>query len=169
MKQPVRAFSIGLFTAGIILLAIVLYFEKPQSKTTNISQQEMIASLEKDGMQVLSDEEYISLSVKNNPEEKKEGKTETEEKDKDDEQTEQPNEAEDKQEKEVKTFSLKIEPGLASSSSISSKLEENGIIDSANEFNQYLEENDYSQYVQIGTFDLTSDMTLNEIAETITN
>ncbi|WP_404453020.1 endolytic transglycosylase MltG [Virgibacillus necropolis] len=166
MKQPVRAFSIGLFAAGIILLGIVLFFDKPQDKTMDSSQQEMIASLEEDGLHVLNEEEYISLSVKDEPESKKEEKTKTDTKDE-----AQPDEAEEKKEKqenEVKTFTLKIEPGLASSS-ISTILEENGIIDSASEFNQYLEENDYSQYVQIGTFKLTTDMTVNEVAETITN
>lgn len=158
MKQPVRAFSIGLLTAGIILLAIVLYFEEPHEKTKLPSQQEMIASLEKDGLQVLTDKEYISLSVQNKPKDKK----------KDEEQSTKP-ETEDSQEKKVKKYTLEIEPGLASSSSISSILEENGIIDNSDDFNQYLEKNDYSQLVQIGTFELTSDMTFNEVAETITN
>lgn len=165
MKQPVRAFSIGLFTAGIILLAILLFFDEPQKKTNNLSHQEMVDSLEKDGFQVLSEEEYITLSVKNEkPEKKKQDETKTEEK-------EQPNEtkAEDNQEKMVKKYTLKIEPGLASSSSISATLEKNGIIDDASKFNDYLEDNDYSKYVQIGTFELTSDMTFNEVAETITN
>lgn len=166
MKQPVRAFSIGLFAAGIILLVIFLYFDNTQEKTMGQSHQEMIASLEQDGYQVLSEDEYISLSVKNDkPENKKKEETKTGKKDE-----EQPNEAEaeDKQEKEVKNYTLKIEPGLASSSSISSILEKNEIIDSASEFSKYLEDNDYSKYVQIGTFELTSDMTLKQVAETIT-
>lgn len=169
MKQPVRAFSIGLFTAGIILLAIVLFFDKPQDRTSNLSQEEMVESLEEDGLQVLSEEEYISLSVKNEPENKKEEETKTEKKDEEQPEKADKEEKEKQDKKEVKKYTLKIEPGLASSSSISSILEENGIIDSASEFSQYLEKNDYSQYVQIGTFELTSDMTFNEVAETITN
>lgn len=164
MKQPVRAFSIGLFTAGIILLAIVLYFNEPQEKTKSQSQQEMIASLEKNGLQVLTEEEYISLSVQDELDKKKKGETKKENK-----KEEKSDAKKDEPEKKVKTYTLEIEPGLASSSSISSKLEENGIIDSASKFNQYLEDNDYSKYVQIGTFELTSDMTFNEVAETITN
>ncbi|WP_430785254.1 hypothetical protein VBD025_10670 [Virgibacillus flavescens] len=156
MKQPVRAFSIGLFTAGIIFLAIVLYFEKDQEEST-MSKENMITDLEKNGMQVLTQDEYISLSVND------------ESKDKDNEESKEPEkEPEKEQESEVKTYTLTIEPGLASSS-ISSILEDNGIIESASEFNDYLEQNDYSQYVQIGEFELTSDMTMNQVAETITN
>lgn len=154
MKQPVRAFSFGLFTAGILLLAIVLFFEKEQEKA-KISEQEMISTLEKSGMQVLTQDEYISLSVTSESEDEAKG-------------NDQSDESEEKPKNEVKTFTLTIEPGLASST-ISSILEQNGIIDSTSEFNQYLEENNYSQYVQIGTFELTSDMTFNQIAETITN
>lgn len=166
MKQPVRAFSFGLFTAGVILLVIVLFFDKSQ-ETPKLSQKEMIASLEENGMQVLTDEEYISFSVKEDSGNKDEQKSETQEKEQPKESVDQENK--DNQEKEeVKTFTLNVEPGLASSS-ISDILEENGIIDSASKFNQYLEENDYSQYVQLGTFKVTSDMTFNQLAETITN
>lgn len=167
MKQPVRSFSIGLFAAAIILLAIVLFFDEQGTKTNSQSQQEMIQSLKKDGLRVLSEEEYISLSVQNEPENKE--KDETEKNTNKEQSGEDKDKDKNKPDKEVKTYKLKIEPGLASSSSISSLLEENGIIDKASKFNKYLEKNDYSQYVQIGTFELTSDMTFNEVAETITN
>ncbi|ASK63187.1 hypothetical protein CFK37_14045 [Virgibacillus phasianinus] len=176
MKQPVRAFSIGLFAAGIILLAIFLYFDTPQNNTDNISQQEMIKAIEEDGYQVLSEDEYISLSVNNEPpkDQKNESKTKDKDKEQEKDQTDdtkskqKEQDTKDKEKKEVKKFTLKVEPGLASSS-ISSILEENGVIDNASKFNKYLEENDYSQYVQLGTFELTTDMTFNQIAEAITN
>lgn len=167
MKQPVRAFSIGLFASGIILLAIVLFFDESKEKTKDESHQEKIASLEKDGFRVLTEEKYISLSVNNDKpenEKKDEAKKEKEET----KNEEKPSEEKENPAKEIKTYTLKIEPGLASSSTISSVLEKNQIIDSASKFSKYLEDHDYSKYVQIGTFKLTSDMTFKEVAETIT-
>ncbi|RLL48529.1 hypothetical protein D8M04_02010 [Oceanobacillus piezotolerans] len=63
---------------------------------------------------------------------------------------------------------MSIKPGMLTSE-ISSLLEENNIIEDAFEFDQYLNENDYSLYVQLGEYTLTSDMSFYEIAETIAN
>ncbi|MBR7797020.1 hypothetical protein GT022_13315 [Agaribacter marinus] len=54
------------------------------------------------------------------------------------------------------------------SSEISSLLEENKLIKDASEFSDYLEENDYSQRVQIGKYKLNTDMGPYQIAEAIT-
>ncbi|MFZ3580463.1 hypothetical protein [Virgibacillus sp. DJP39] len=158
MKQTLRTFSIGLFTAGIILLAIVLFDEDTSNEKASLSHKDTVEALEKDGYHVLSDKEYISLSVKS--------ETSSEEKEKQSTKDEKKQEVPKK--KEPQTFTLKIQPGLASSS-ISSLLEKNGIIKNADAFNKYLEDNDYSQYVQIGTFEVTDQMTFNQLAETITN
>lgn len=53
------------------------------------------------------------------------------------------------------------------SSDISALLAEQNIIDNASEFNRYLDEHEYSLYVQIGTFEVSSDMSFYEIAERI--
>ncbi|OZU90666.1 hypothetical protein CIL03_02160 [Virgibacillus indicus] len=62
---------------------------------------------------------------------------------------------------------MTIESGMPSSS-ISDALAENNIIDDAEEFNQYLQDEEYSLKVQLGSFDLSSDMSFYEIAEAIT-
>ncbi|QKY71637.1 hypothetical protein Len3610_07500 [Lentibacillus sp. CBA3610] len=63
---------------------------------------------------------------------------------------------------------MTVESGVAPSE-ISQTLEENDIIDDADAFTEYLEDEDYSQLVQLGEFELSSDMDHNEIAETLTN
>lgn len=67
----------------------------------------------------------------------------------------------------VKTL-LRIEPG-ANSSNISYELERSGIIEHANEFDDYLTTNKLSGKIQIGEYDLDSSMSINKIAKIITN
>ena len=54
-------------------------------------------------------------------------------------------------------------------SRVSQILEDNGIIDSASKFNEYLEDNDYSPYMQIGEFKLKTGMSMKDVAKAITN
>lgn len=75
-------------------------------------------------------------------------------------------EPEEEPENNVVHYSLTISPGMASSD-ISALLAEQNIIDNASEFNRYLDEHEYSLYVQIGTFEVSSDMSFYEIAERI--
>ena len=187
MKHSVRSFSIGLFTAGIIML-IGIYFLDDPKQAEGTAVEEMIPLVEEEGYRVITEEEYISLSVNDgasessensasentksatdgsentdNEEKSNEAETRYEETDSNDEAKA---EAVDKQ-AEVINYTLEIESGMASSS-ISSTLADNDIIDDAAEFNQYLQDQDYSLKVQIGSYDLSSDMSFYEIAEAIT-
>lgn len=67
----------------------------------------------------------------------------------------------------IKTL-LHIEPG-ATSSSISYQLERSGIIKNAKEFDDYLLTQKLSNKIQIGEYDLDSSMSVNKIADIITN
>lgn len=51
---------------------------------------------------------------------------------------------------------------------IADTLIEKKIIDDRQEFLDYLDDNDYSAYIQIGTFEVNSDMSLKELAEVVT-
>ncbi len=184
MKQPLRYFSIGLFSAAIVL-SIGLYFSDTE-KVEELAAEELIPYVEQEGFHVLSNEEYITLSFNSDNSEKeqpKESEKETasdsndskEKASKEDKKNEKPDsqkeesKKEDKNKKdEVVTYTLKIEAGMVPSS-ISAQLEENNIIEDAFEFDQYLEKNDYSKYVQLGEFKVSSDMNFKEIAEEITN
>lgn len=192
MKQPLRYFSIGLFSAAIVLL-IGLFFSDTE-KVEDLAAEELIPYVEQEGYHVLSNKEYIALSVNNTdeneqPKESTEDKENTSKSNKDSQEktskeTNNTDKADSKKENnkekdkndnvtkdkkdEVVTHTLIIEAGMVPSS-ISTQLEENNIIEDAFEFDQYLEENDYSKYVQLGEFEVTSDMSFYEIAEKITN
>ncbi|SFA70920.1 hypothetical protein SAMN04488072_101157 [Lentibacillus halodurans] len=178
MKQTIRSFAIGLLTAGIILLGVFYFAGDSQSNTEDIATEDMIEALKSDGYHVLTESEYISVSVQsddNNTEDADNSDNEDQGDDVSDEQDdgndsgqEQENSEEDADKDSPTTYTLTVESGVAPSE-ISQTLAENDIIDDADAFTQYLEDEDYSQLVQLGEFELTSDMDYNEIAETITN
>jgi hypothetical protein len=187
MKHTVRSFSIGLLTAGVIMLIGFYYFGSESAQTQELSVDEMVPLVEEEGYRIITEEDYISLSVQNDnssvneEEEEEETEESTEDADESEENAEEEDNTEDNnsneasdeeeneesEEEEITTYTLNIEPGMTSSE-FSSLLEENNIVEDADEFNQYIEDEDYSLRVQIGEFDLNSDMSIYEIAEEIT-
>ena len=190
MKHTVRSFSIGLLTAGVIMLIGFYFFGSESAQTKELTVDELATLVEEEGYRIIAEEEYISLSVNNDNssqaneeenednEESEEDPDEIEEDSAEEDSTEENNSGEDSNEEEsedneeneeedITTYTLNIEPGMTSSE-FSSLLEENDIVEDASEFNQYIEDEDYSLRVQIGEFDLSSDMTIYEIAEEIT-
>lgn len=192
MKYTIRSFSVGLLTTGLIMLAVYYFFGNETNNQANMETDEMISHIEQEGYRVLTEKEYIAYSVANTnqdeneeelaneeaPEEEtasaKEKDEEAEEQKKADEkekaEKEEKEKAEDEKEEESapKTVTINIPSGMASSQ-ISALLQEEKIIDNAEDFNAYLQDNDYSLRVQIGTHKLTQGMSFYEIAEALTN
>lgn len=194
MKKLVRYYSLGLLTSAAVLLAVYMFTGPSDTSLAESDPEDMIALLEDQGYSVLTQEQYIKLSVK--PEEDTETgeavaaeDNEQKEEDKDvndqeensaeedgeveadiekEEQKEEVEEesSENTEEDSVVHYKLSITPGMASSD-VSSLLANENIIENASEFNSYLDEHDYSQYVQQGNFELSSDMSFYEIAERI--
>jgi cobalamin biosynthesis protein CobT len=182
MKQPIRYFSIGLLTASIITLLVVLFFDKSNSGANESSVEEMIAALKTEGYHVLSASDYISLTVAANSEEDDEAKEdevdntekadeaveeeissdETEEADNTEETSAEP----EVEEPEVFHYTLTIEPNTLGPT-IGKLLKDNNIITDAAEFSRYLEAEGYAEYIQLGEHKVSSDMTHNQLAETI--
>ena len=73
-----------------------------------------------------------------------------------------------KSDKPVKSYVLTV-TSRTISRDVARKLEDAGIIDDAEEFNDYLCENDYASNIQNGKFTVKSNMTYKEIAEIITS
>ncbi|GGJ47820.1 hypothetical protein [Virgibacillus salexigens] len=174
MKQPIRMFGIGLLTAGVIMLGTYFFFSGSVNTVDNLTNDELVSIIEEKGYHVLSNSEYIAASVNESSAQSEESKENNKNAESDNSSTDQEKEdsANDKEkdqaeEDKPKTYTLHIEEGMASSD-ISSSLEENEIIDDSSEFNDYMEENDYSLRVQLGEFEVNSDMSLYEIAEAIT-
>lgn len=63
MKHTVRAFSVGLLTAGLILLGVFFFTDGANNAQADISTEEMIGKIQEDGYRVITEEEYISFSV----------------------------------------------------------------------------------------------------------
>ncbi|MCF3941776.1 endolytic transglycosylase MltG [Oceanobacillus alkalisoli] len=188
MKHTVRAFSVGLIAAGLILLAVFYLFGHGNEGAAEYSTEELIEKIEEEGLRVVSEEEYISITLGNNESNENEDEaeeTETEEtedsaeietanqdsEENDEEETESEEEKEDEAEEEEETPSpvvITVEPGMATSY-ISDLLEEEGLIDDAAAFNEYLIDNDYSLRVQMGDHELEHGLSEYEIAEQLTS
>lgn len=73
-----------------------------------------------------------------------------------------------KSDKPVKSYVLTV-TSKTISRDVARKLEDAGIIEDAEDFNDYLCENEYASNIQNGKFTIKSDMTYREIAEIITS
>ena len=71
-------------------------------------------------------------------------------------------------ESDVKRFHLRIKEGMTSKE-ISEELIDAGVIDDANGFNTFLAERKLQHLIQIGEYDVDSDMSFLQITEIITN
>ncbi|MDL4841541.1 hypothetical protein [Aquibacillus rhizosphaerae] len=156
MKQTIRAFALGLLCATLIL-TISLVIDRNsdnKNKETEITNDEMINSLQQEGYIILTEQELEKMKeVENN---------------KPDTVPEQEVIEEEEEESELTTFTLTIEAGM-NVNEISELLYEATMIENQNDFITYLEENEYSTKIQIGEFSINSSMTKEEIANTITN
>lgn len=162
MKQSIRYFSIGLLTASSIILILIYFIGFQDKDPVKPSLEELTAAVEDEGHYVINESEYISLSV--NKEQVSEAPA-----DKPEEETEEEPEedvSDDTGESEIKTYTLKVEPNMLGPT-ISQLLADNGIIDDADAFSQYLEKKNYAPYIQLGEHELTSNMNHFEIAEEI--
>ncbi|TKC19914.1 endolytic transglycosylase MltG [Robertmurraya kyonggiensis] len=149
-KRSVRSFSIG------ILFAALLIFISGFGKETDLSLKKAKEVLKDEGYVVVTKEDYAKLSAaqtKEVPEKTEEQKVETK--------------APEKEEVKVVHFALEITSGM-STGEISSKLKQANVLDNEKEFEQFLIENGYHTKVQVGTFELNSEMNHEEIAKIIT-
>lgn len=149
-KRSVRSFSIG------ILFAALLLFISGFGKETDLSLKKAKEVLKDEGYVVVTNEDYAKLSApqtKEVPEKTEEQKVETK--------------APEKEEVKVVYFVLEITSGM-STGEISSKLKQANVLDNEKEFEQFLIENGYHTKVQVGTFELNSEMSHEEIAKIIT-
>lgn len=152
MKQFVRSFSIGLFVASLIIFIFYNYFAEPEFDANDLSTDELIDLVEDDGYRVITEEEYITYTVNDEENNKKDDKDNKKKKD----------------DKDVEKYTLEIKSDM-SSKKIAKLLEKEKIIKDASKFNKFMNKNDYSEDIEPGKFDLTSDMAEKEIAKTITD
>ena len=142
----------------------------------------MIAEVEKQGYHVVDQEEYISFSLDKEAVKDQEKQESTKKDDKNKEKADSSKQDKPKEnnqdksketdekdavEEEVTKATFKVKQGIYTPQ-IADILVEEKIIDDKNKFIKYMDENGYSDYIQLGTFKVTSDMSLKELAETLT-
>lgn len=147
MKQWIQAFSIGLLTSTAVLGITYLNTESPEAEVIkeSMSEQDMMDQLEQSGYRVLSNEEWAAVNTESPSPQKS-----------------------DPPSSQGTTYSIDITEGTATPE-IAEKLVDAGIIEDADAFTSFMEERDYSRYIQIGQATVTSSMTLQEIAEAVTS
>lgn len=152
-----RGISIGIVIATCLLS--VVYFVTPKQENA-LSKEKVEQYLSTQDLVAISKQEYEQLKLKDTNATKNEtSKPKSEEKEE---------AVEEKEEEEIPTqhFTLTIVSGM-NSLEIANILEDNQIISSGQEFDAYLTENEINTLIQIGTFELSSDMSFEEIADII--
>ena len=187
MKQSIRFFSIGLLTASIVLLGFYFLFGNSKASSKDVPLEEMIEEIESTGHRVVTEKEFIAYTINNeekevdkedSAKEKKESSDKKETK-KTDDKTDKKDKKEDKDKKNKKDKDKKddkkvkatitTDDGVVTQEIADKLVEENIIKDKEKqEFLDYLDDNDYSPYIQIGKFKVDSEMSMKELAETFT-
>lgn len=187
MKQSIRFFSIGLLTASIVLLGFYFLFGNSKASSKDVPLEEMIEEIESTGHRVVTEKEFIAYTINNeekevdkedSAKEKKESSDKKETK-KTDDKTDKKDKKEDKDKKDKKDKDKKddkkvkatitTDDGVVTQEIADKLVEENIIKDKEKqEFLDYLDDNDYSPYIQIGKFKVDSEMSMKELAETFT-
>jgi hypothetical protein len=159
MKKLLRGMGIGLFLAGAAF-TILDFMDEPLSQGTNKTQETEIAELK----QQLADanEEIASLQTSSpSP-----GKASQ----KEDEDTTEQAPSSNKEDSEKSTAisgTIYIYEGV-SLYDIGKQAEDAGIIANARELELFLSKPEYSRSIQKGQFELNSDMSIEEMAKTLT-
>ena len=189
MKQSIRFFSIGLLTASLVLLGFYFLIGDKKVSSKDVPLEDMIAEIEANGHRVITEKEFIAFTLNNEEEDankeeeanKKETKADKDKKEnsddkkkkksKDKKDSSKKKKSKDKDDKDEKDKVIKAkfttDDGVVTQD-IADILIDEKIIDDRQKFLDYLDDNDYSAYIQIGTFEVTSDMSMKEIAEVIT-
>ncbi|WP_121662843.1 endolytic transglycosylase MltG [Metabacillus litoralis] len=168
-KLGFQAFAAGMIVATSVLGGTYLLSDH-QSATADSEQKEVTEKqvnqfLKSNGQVSITSEEYEELLALKKVEVVQEDsqnqqQTETAK------ETEQPKEAEEKKEEVIK-YNITIKEGMTTSE-VSDLLEQNAIIASSFEFDQFLIKNNFHTRVQLGTFEVQKGMTFQQLAEAIT-
>lgn len=150
-KRTTRAFASGILLASLLLIGHNSLYKPSSTENSQTSRIGYVEITKKEYEQIKSEakdwqDKYEKLASEKKAE-KKADKTS-------DEKTVQ------------ESYHLTISEGMTSKE-ISNVLEEAGLIEDAEDFNDYLADQDLQRYLQIGSFKLKTGMTYKDIAEII--
>jgi len=187
MKQSIRFFSIGLLTASLVLLGFYYLLDDSKASVRNVPVEDMIAEIESNGHRVITEKEFISYTLNNETREDTDEKDAKDNKDNKQEKSsnkktadnkkssskdKKKNNKKDNKKKEddnddVIKAKFTTKDGVVTQE-VADILVDEKIIKDRQKFLKYLDDNGYSEYLQVGTFEVSSDMSMQEIAEVIT-
>lgn len=163
-RRTIRAFALGILFSACAVSGIY-YFTGIIPKTIDVGYAEKMLSEE--GYTVLTESEHKTLIEKAEPEELAVQET----KDKPDTQPEEKSVETAQQEKQeqpaVSVINITIESGM-SPSEIAGILHQYNIIDDQGEFERYLIDTGFHTKIQLGTFELTDQMSFEQLAKVLT-
>ncbi|WP_243297215.1 endolytic transglycosylase MltG [Bacillus litorisediminis] len=164
-RHLLQGFAAGMFlTACISLLGVY----NSDNDSNNIDPNQAIAELKKNGYQVLTTAEWNDLQaqiVTGKPAGEQSVEATAAETEDSSVSTSQTPAKETKD--EVKSYTLTIAAGM-NSSDVAERLEQNGIIDDSFVFQQYLIDRKLDGAIQIGSYQVRSDMSFEVITSIIT-
>ncbi|WP_066293477.1 endolytic transglycosylase MltG [Bacillus sp. FJAT-29937] len=151
-KRNTRAFAFGILVA-VCIIGLFYFSVMKENNRMDIKDAKLL--LERNGYIILTKEKYKDMENAN----KVEPKTE--------ETPQKPPALTPKTEEIITAYTLEIISGMVSHD-IASLLEKEKIIDDAEQFETYLEENGYSKRLQLGSYELKAGMSFKQIAKIIT-
>lgn len=181
-NSSLRNFASGMIIATSVLTAV--YYLQPSNKEEQKIVEEHIIT-DEEVQQYLEDKGYISIPKQtydeltakatnqvNNAQEKKEPqipKASPNQQQKDTEaKTAAPEKTvPEKTKPEQKSYTLIVQSGM-DSSQIANTLEKSGIVKSGKDFEQFLTNKDWTRSIQVGTYQLNSSMSYEQIGKIIT-
>ncbi|MGY3778244.1 hypothetical protein [Isobaculum melis] len=175
MSRPsLRSLALGFFLSAVIVFSYTTFIYKAPVVDSSVKTEKKAETAEQTEEEKTYKKKYEELLAETEVNEKKDSSKENASKDSS--QTEANKDSsvpvkkeEPKEEKPTKKeYTLVIEPGEPSSSAIQT-LAEQGIIKNADEFTQFLSDNNYETLVRDGSYALNSEMTYEEIAKSITH
>ncbi|RLQ98223.1 endolytic transglycosylase MltG [Falsibacillus albus] len=156
-RRAARFFAAGITFAIIVMFIFLKFFPQPEGKSTETEK----ASWKQKGYTIVKSESYTALKKQLSQAEKQLDQVQTNHKDSSAETGNG-----DKQ-KIITRFHLVVHSGMTTSE-ISNELEKAGIVDNGQDFNDYLIKHKYQLILQIGEYDLMSNMDYETIAKIIT-
>lgn len=170
-KKNIRMLALGFFVSGVILLLTSFFTPDNQSVNgeTEVVEglnseiaylEEKIAKLE---IAQTTQAEELAAETEQPVEPEQDGEN-TENTETDEEQAAEDTIEEETTEEPIITTTVTIAEGEPSSVA-TQQLESEGIIEDRFEFDNFLEDNDYAPLVRPGSYDITSEMSFEEIAQ----
>lgn len=171
-KKNLRALALGFFLSGS-LIAGYQYLEGDEEISPEANNNQEVEELKEEI--VYLEEQLASIEVAQATEELEETEEQPEESEEepidepsDEENSEENEESEEEEEpeEEVITATVTLQDGQPSSVA-TQQLADAGIIEDRLEFDLFLDNNDYAVLVRPGTYEVTSEMSFEEIAATL--